>query len=283
MAIRVQGASSRNDDVLAGRAAPDLLGNQEGYTAPGTDLESWDNDVNRARQAGAASNNRLAPQLDQTDAGESRTMQLGALGLLRAQAEGTAPSSSAIMAQRANQNAITAAGHQVTGARTAGGAIAAQRMAGNMAGNSMLASNAANANARLGELSQGAHGYAAGAGQIQNQDVAASQADAELEAQQRQLNEARQQGFERRGWNTRSTEQQTHDRWQALREGDLNRMANERLAKNAAEDEKNSEYVRTGSSIVTGGLQGGINSDERMKTHIGSLGPMMRRATHGQR
>lgn len=289
MAIRMEGASSRNDDVLAGHAAPDLLGNQQGYTRPGSGLDSWDNDVNRARGLGQQSHDRLAPQIDQTDAGESRGLQMGALGMLRAQGEGTAPSASAILAQRANQGAVTAAAQHVAGARTAGGAIAAQRAAGGAAGQTMLAGNAQNANARLGEVTQGLGAYAQGAGHVQNQDVAAAQADADLEAQQRQLNEARQQGFERRGWNTRSQEQQTHDRWQALREGDLNRMENERLARNAARDAQNSEYVNTGAAVAMGGMNAYANSqasddgkktttsDERAKVHVGSLASLRMR------
>ncbi len=280
MAIRIEGASARNDDVLAGHAAPDLQGNQQGYTKPGSGLESWDVDVDRARRLGAESHGRLAPQVNQTDTGESRGLQMGALGMLRAQAEGSAPSSSAIMAQRANQNAIGVAGHQVTAARSPGGAIAAQRMASDAAGNSMLAGNAANANQRLSELSHGAGAYASGAGQVQNQDVQTAAVDADLEAQQRAANEARQQGYERRGWNTRNQESQTHDRWQALNEGDVRRMGQERDAQNAADAAQNQEYIGTGSAVATGGISGYVGSDPRMKMHIGSLGGLMRRGGH---
>lgn len=281
MAIRIDGADPRNDDVLAGHAAPDLLGNQQGYTAPGTGLESWDADVDRSRKLGEQGQDRLAPQIDRTQEGDTRNLQLGALGLLRAQADGTAPSSAAILSQRANQNAAAQAAAAGLGKR-AGTNIAAFNHAAPAAGSGALAANARVAQERANETARGQSGYATGAQNVQAQDINASLADAQLEAGQRALNEARQQGFERRAWNTRHMEGQTHDRWEGQRTGDLQRMENERLAKNAQNDAQNREYIGTGTTIVTGGLNGGL-SDERAKTNVmpmGSLGHLMRKA-HG--
>ena len=280
MAIRIEGASSRNDDVLAGKAAPDLLGTNQGYTKPGTGPESWDTDVDRARRMGEESHGRLAPQLDQTQAGEARNLQLGGLGLLRMQGEGTADSSAQILSQRANEAAATQAGAAGLG-KHPGSNLATFNRAAPAVGTAALAANARTAHERAGEISRGQAGYAAGTQKAQGQDIQTSLADAQLEAQQRALNEARQQGFERRGWNTRNMESQTYDRWQAQREADVRRMENERLAKNAATDARNREYVSTGASIVTGGISGGSLSDERSKVQMGSLGHMMRRYSRG--
>ena len=131
----------------------DIQNGPEKY--PGIGNESWEDATARYRQRGADLQHRTGPVLDQTQADQARGLQMSGLDMLRRQADGSAPSSAGILADRANQNAVMAAGHQVTGARTAAGGIAALRGAGEAAGASALAGNAQNANARAGEIIRG--------------------------------------------------------------------------------------------------------------------------------
>ena len=224
-----------------------------------------DQDVERYRKMGAAA--QPAAQLDQTQANESRGLQMGALGLLRQQSDGSAPSSAAILSQRANQNAIAQAGQIVAGAKSAGGGIAALRGAGNAAGNSMLAGNAANADARAGEISRGQSAYASSAGALNAGDIGAATTDAQLEAQQHALDQQRRQGFERMAWNTRNAQLlgQEQGHRQFIDQGAANEAAS------AAE--KNGLWNK-GKDLFSGATS--ILSDERTKTHIGSLSSLMR-------
>ncbi len=260
--------------------------------------ESWDDAVTGYRDTGAAMQQRAAPVLDQRQADQSRGLQLNALDMLRRQGSGQAPSSADILSQRANQTAVQNAGAQVTGARTAGGGIAALRGAGNAAGNAMLAGNAQNADARAGEISRGQGAFASGAGTAQGQDIHAATTNAQLEAGQRALNEAGQQGYEAMAWNTRNAAQRAG--LDAQRGHDAN-VAALRDIHNQIEKSKTDQLkgavnfgASAGGALMTGGMSLGAqaaakgvsaeeaardretaDSDERMKTHIGSLSALM--------
>jgi hypothetical protein len=259
--------------LLPGTVSPDYGGSQYGVTG---DTSAYDTDVDRARRKGAEGQTRTAVQLDQTQANESRGLEMGALGMLRAQADGSAPSSSAILSQRANQNAVGGAAQQVTAAHGPGGRVAAFGAAGQTAGRSMLAGNAANADVRAGEISKGQGSYTNATGVVNAQDIGAATQNAQYEAAQRAMNEQRQQEFERRGWNTRNTESQAEDRYK--RNTDNAMLSNEqrdlqRQATKAAEDANTMNVINTGMS---GGLSAYMKSDERTKKdvrplHMGSL------------
>ena len=245
-------------------------------TGLGTD--TWDQSVNNYRNYGADLQHRTGPVLDQGQANESRGLQLDALSQLRAQANGTAPSSAAILSQRANQNAIHNAALQTTGAKSAGGAIAANRGAGEAAGVSMLAGNAQNANQRLGEVSQGQSAYFGGATGTRGQDINAATTQAQLTAGQRALNEAGQQNYEQLGYDTRAAQQSAASTAQGQHNADVAELQAAKDANHAAE----TSQVINGISTVAGGGAGLVvgrkttGSDDRMKTHIGSLSALSR-------
>ncbi len=258
--------------------SPDGAGEQvvDGWRQPGTN--AFDQDVDRYRRMGEEGQLRGPIRVDQTQGYESRNLQMGALGMLRRQGSGEAPSSAEIMSQRANQNAVQAAGHQQAAARGIGARIAATNAAGTQAGQAMVAANAANADQRAGEISRGQAGFSGGATGIRGQDIGVATADAELDAQSRARNEARQQGMERRGWDVRNQQQMAADRY--VRNQQQQEMARRQLdaAQSGADWDRAIDGLATGASI---GASVGMASDERTKTnvhsmHTGSLGSLYR-------
>ncbi len=239
-----------------------------GQTSFGGSESAADNEIGRYRAMGAV--RQPAAQLDQTQANESRGLQMNALEMLRAQAEGTAPSSAAILSQRANENAARNAGMAAAGARSTGGAIAASRAAGDMAGQAALSGNAQNANERGAELSHGQASYAGGTGAVNAADIGAATSNAGFEAQQHALDQGRQQGFERLGWNTRNAQlqgkSQQHQQF----------VSGGNAAAAAGRAETEAKYQK-GKDIASGALS--LLSDERTKMHVvpvGSLSSLMR-------
>ncbi len=169
---------------------------------------AWDKSVDRYRRMGADAQMRQGVQLDASQADASRGLQMDALSMLRRQADGSAPSSAAILSQRANQGAAMQVGAAGLRKGGPGAAIASMRAGGRSAGEAALGANAQNADARAGEVSRGQGAYSSGAMGIQGQDIQGATTNAQLTAQQRGLNEARQQRFERLGFDTRTTQLQ---------------------------------------------------------------------------
>ncbi len=241
-----------------------------GWKVGGT--SAYDQDVNRARKMGAASFGRGAPRLNQADANEARGIQMGSLGLLREQATGAAPSAAATLSQRANQVAAQQAG--AAGMHGGiGSSLSAQNAASTGASNQALAANAANAGQRAAEISHGQAALAAGAVGTQQQDIGAATSDAQLQAQQNALNEARQQAFERQGWGVRRTQQQAADDFARMRAAEQNEAERQRQFQAAMEDQKTMGAVNTALTVGSGAAGW---SDPRTKMHIGSLGSLMR-------
>ncbi len=234
---------------------------------------AYDADVDRARRMGYEGIGRAAPRLDQTNADQVRGIQMGSLGLLGRQADGSAASAAAIQSQRANQGAAQAIG----GAGMHGGvgaALSAQNAASSGAGNQALAANAHNAAQRAAEISHGQASLAAGAVGTQQQDTGAATSNAQLEAQQQALDEARQQMYERQAYGVRKTQQQAADDWAAQQAGAQNDVARQRQIQAAMEDQKTMSAVNMGLAAGTGGIS--ALSDPRSKMNIGSLGHLMR-------
>lgn len=241
--------------------------------APGR--TGYDESVDRYRQRGAAAQAQGPLTLNLDRPNESRGLQMGSLGLLRAQAEGTAPSSAAILAQRANQNAgrqISAAG---LGKGGPGAAIAGVGEAMPVAGDRALATNVQNAQQRAGEVSRGQAGLSAGANAAQGQDITTATTNAQLDAQQRALNEHRQQAYERLAWDTRNT--QLQNATESAQQDAVNAL-NRRKAR-AAQSEVSKEAAFTGLGIGSSIVSGALLSDPRTKQNVvpmGSLGHLMR-------
>ncbi len=242
--------------------------------------ESFEDATNRYRQRGEQLQQRTGPVVNEGQANGSRVLEMGALGMLRRQADGSAPSSSAILAQRANQNAIAAAGQQVAGARTTGGGIAALRGAGNTAGNAMLAGNAQNADQRAAEISRGQANYLSGTGAVRGQDIGVATQNAQLAAQQQALNEAGQQHYEGMGVNTRNAAQTLGQQAQGQLNTDKADLRQISAANSQEENAAGMQAVGTGAGFASGGLtmmrRPTGTSDPRAKMNIGSLSALTR-------
>lgn len=273
-----QGQSPAEQAANNAAAAPGGSGSDYGVGHSINSEGSWagtsnDADVDRYRSLGAAT--QPAAQLDQTQANESRGLMMGGLGLLKAQGDGSAPSAAGILSQRANENAAMQGARAGAGARSIGGAIAGINNASAGASGQALATNAQNAGTRAQEISHGQGAYASGASNMEGQDIQAAAANAQYQAQQNALNQQRQQGYERLGWNTRNAalqgDAQIHQQNTAQQQADLAA----KRAGHAADVERVKDIYGGTTGIVTGLL-----SDERVKSGIvpmGSLASLFRK------
>ncbi len=268
------GVDPRNGaKLLPGTVAPDFGGGQYGG-----DRSGYDADVARNRAMGDASNGRAAVQLDQTQANETRGLQMGSLGMLRDAAMGQAPSRAAVLGQMATSSAMRD-GLAASGAARGGpgAAIAAARGAQGGAANTMVHANAGISDMRANEMAQAQSQYAGGAQHAQSQDIGAATMNAQLEAQQRAMNEARQQGFERRGWNVRNMQSSGEDRYKRNVDAALNLTESNNLAEQARDSAQARETTNMALSAVSA-----VTSDERTKRDVhplamGSLSHLMRK------
>jgi len=242
--------------------------NPDGSMSTGT----YDADVDRLRAHGAQFSD--TPWFDARQADQSRGVQMGALGLLHAQADGSAASSAQIMAQRANQNAAQQTAAAVMSSKGGPGAhIASFNAAAPMAAQQAMAANAQNADARAAEISRGQGQYAGGATGMSQQDIAQATTKAQLEQQQRALNEQHQQTNEALAWQTRNQAMQNAGAYTDLERNNIN---SQHQREDASNQQKNSAIVG-GVNTVVGGVTGGVGaykgsgttgSDERMKRNV---------------
>lgn len=249
---------------------------------------AYDTSVANDRQQ-ANTSNAPSVQLDQGQANQSRGLQMGALGMLRTQATGAAPSAAAILSQRANEQAGAAmarsgvAGHGM-GARIAGmGAAAPQVMS------QANAANAANAASRAQEVSAGQNAYATGAGQVNTQDIGAATAQANLDAAQRAQNQQREEYYDQLGYDTRRVQANNAQTYNTQEEAKT--LADQQY-RDAKENQTVGQVMAAGNGLLTGGSgmmsamqQAGqpqptppdqTSSDPRTKMNIGSLSGLRR-------
>ncbi len=242
---------------------------------------AYDKSVDAYRERGAKTQEAI--QLDQGRADESRGLEMNALGMLRAQGNGTAASSAAILAPRVTENAVQQAGQQVTAARGGIGAhIAAQRQASQAAGQQMLAGNAQSANARAQEISTGQNAYTSGAGAVQGQDIGAATTNASLAARQRALDEQHQQANERLAYDTRRTQESARKESARQDQQERERQRANAAARTAADFQKVKDVVgavaSSGASLSSASSgeanvdhenkRASTGSDERMKQDV---------------
>jgi hypothetical protein len=128
----------------------------------------------------------------------------------------------------------------------------------------MASANAQNAGERLGEISKGQGNYASGALGAEGQDIGSATTNAQLVAQQRALEQQRQQYYEGLGFDTQNTQMV------AAREAANERAGRDRQAgaDERARSQKEEDAVKFGLGLL---------SDPRTKqsvTHMGSLSSM---------
>lgn len=227
-------------------------GPQQIDTFGGPGGQTWGAEVGRYRSLGEAALGRAAPTLDETQANEARGLQMGSLGLLRDQASGAAPSSAAILGQRANQAAAQQAAQRTMAVKGGPGArIAASNVAGSLAGMQMLQANAQNANARAAEIAKGQQGFLGASAAARGQDIDAAVKNANLEMEQRFLNEKRRQEMERLAAGVRGVELDAGMRAQNQFTNDKADLAEiERRARAS----RNEAYMTLGSTVAGMGM-----------------------------
>ncbi len=137
-----------------------------------------------------------APTVDNTQSNQSRQSQQDALGMMQQAAQGNAPSAAAQMMQQGNDQAVANQMAMAAGARGAGAMAGAQQQAQGNAAN-MSTQNQNNMGVlRAQEMAQARGAYGNMASGIRGQDQGQAQFGANLELQQRGLNQQGQLGFE---------------------------------------------------------------------------------------
>ncbi len=276
MAIGVSGHNEENDDVFGTPVGGLIDPNSRLWNPAGTG-SAYDNDVNRLRTEGAQG--QEAVQVDQRQANYARDMQMGSLGHLQRQADGSAASSAAILGQRANQGAAQSMAAASLGKGGPGAGLARLGAVAPQAGNAALQANVQNAGARAGEIGRGQSAYGAGALSVQSQDIQAATANAQLQAQQRALNEARQQANEKLAWDTRNAQMHNANTFLTGQQTD---ELHRRQTSAAQEAEDWNKVIGYGSS-TTGGIIGFAGaatkandpkSDRRAKDNIVPMGSL---------
>ncbi len=235
-------------------------------------VNQYQADVARSRERGAQT--RPAIQVDETQADGARQLQMGGLGMLRQQATGEAPSSAAILSQRANQGAAQAMGSAGLTKGGPGAAIAAQSRATPAAAQGAMAMNAQNADRRAGEISRGQAAFAGGALGVQGQDIAAATTNAQLEAQQRAVDEQHQQSNERLAWDTEHTRMANRLEYRRQTQTAAHNQAQALSAEAAQDYNEAMGWVGMGAGAVSGGLSGAGSSDPRAKTNVIDMGSL---------
>ncbi len=274
--------------------SPDGYGN-EVHNNQIEGMNAYDRSVDEYRERG----NPLNPdgtrkvnaiQLNQGQADESRGLEMNALGMLRRQGSGEAPSAAAILSQRVNQGAVQQAGQQMTAARGIGASIHAANRGGQVAGNAMLQGNAANAAERAGEISRGQGSYSGAAGAVNTQDIGAATQNAGYEAQQRALDEMRQQANERMAYDTRRTQMSAQSESIRQAEQERERQRANDAAQRQADFDKGKAVISTVMSAgqaANSATSGEAKKDTREPTtsdpkakqnlmHMGSLSALYR-------
>ena len=215
---------------------------------------AYDQSVDQDRSDARKMRGSAPVSLDQGQANESRGLQMNALGMLRAQGAGTAPSAAAINSQRANEAAASnmahAGGHGI-GARLGAMGVGAPGMA-----STALAANAANANTRAGEVSAGQQAYAQGAGTVNTQDIGAATTNAQFDAAQRALAQQHEEYYDQLAYNTRRAQAANQIAAKTQTDQAINAERNYRDAK----DQQTVDTVNTVASTTLGAATGGAGS-----------------------
>lgn len=241
-AVDNSGYSGRYHDARAWGGERGQIVN--GYLQPGT--SGADKDVSRYRDLGAQ---RTAPvRLDQGQASQARGLQMGALALLRNAARGEAPSRAAIVGRMQSEQVARDALASTGGGRGGGQSVMAMRNAMAATANRQGAISGQAVDARAAESLQDVGAYYGGASAIRGQDVSAATTNAQLEAAQRDVDERRQQGYEKLAWDTRNAELFAGN--EAAANDRANELAHRKLR--AAEEQADYEKAKDLASIGLG-------------------------------
>lgn len=235
-----------------------------GYRQMGT--SAYDKDVDRSRNMGAAGQGRTSVQMARDPSFMTRRMQMGALGMMRRGAEGGMPSRAVVQGRMAGSAALR--GGTVA---MAGGGLRNMNSALRGTGQAMTGVGQGVADARAGEIGRDTRGLVQGGLQMRAGDIDESTTQARLDAQQRAMNEQRQQQFERRGWDTRNQQQRAAVDAQKIADAGQRDWDAQEDSWDQAERERFNTGLATGAAAGSGGLSLMFTSDSRAKKNMGSL------------
>lgn len=239
--------------------SPDGMGNQlSGGVYSGTN--AYDDSVNYDRSQANNAPATTGVQLDQGQSNQSRGLEMGALGMLRNQATGAAPSAAAITSQRANEAAANQAARAGVAGHGMGARIAGMGAAMPAVAQQATTANAANSAARAAETSAGTQAYSSGAGTMNSQDIGTATTQAGLDATQRALNNQRQQYYDQLGSDTRQTQAQNLQTAMSQQAAAQQAQRNYQDAYDAQQWNGAKTVVGTAASLAT--------SDPRAKTNV---------------
>jgi hypothetical protein len=154
-------------------------------------------EANRYQQAAGAADQRQGVQMNLDHYNQARGETQNAVGLSRAAAEGNAPSVAQMQLRQGLDQANNQAAGMAAGARGGGGNLAlAARSAIQQQGQNAMTTNQNAAMLRANEMATARGQYMQGAQGMQTTDLAQSGQQAALDAQQRNLNDARNQYYE---------------------------------------------------------------------------------------
>ncbi len=238
----------------------------------------------RYQGVGTAAQTRTGPAIDNTNFNQDRAQgqqargnQNDAIALARAQATGAAPSVAAIQQKQGLDAAMLAQGSAAASARGPAGLANAQyTAAGNQAAMGVRAVNDASS-LRAGEIQAGTNALIGATGQQRAQDLGSqqasaqnAQAQAQLEAGQRGLNDNMQLGMT--GYETGVNNSQLQAQMGQQAQQSQNDLGAQALNQKA--DAANAAAAEKGGASVMGMASSalGMFSDERLKTDIKAEG-----------
>jgi hypothetical protein len=236
----------------------------------------------RYKDLGAGMANRSGPQIDYTNANQDRGLGMdtraqnaGSLGLMRDAARGDAPSAAVQTMNAGRDAAINAGAAAANSAR--GGAqnyAAAQGNAMQGAGQQMLQTNQQAGIARAGEMtaargqySQALYAQRAQDLQAHGLDAQSAQAQAELEMQQRELNDRSRLAYEGMGQNVNMAQLQAG----GAEQGQNYQLGNAQNQLNESSKNRTMQGFGIGAQLVGTVANAPSNSDIRSKENIQSL------------
>lgn len=234
--------------------------------------ERWDDAVQRYRDLGART--RGPVQLDQAQADRARALQMGGLGLMDQAARGEAPSVAEAQGRLSATGIRGAAGQSIAGVR--GNQVGASMAAGRGMGNQLVGSLGNIAMGRANEATQDRTAFSNAAGSVRGQDIGAATTNAELVAKSRAQDEARQQQFEKMGWNTRNAQLGANVELQRQTDAKRQEIAQQKAARAG----QAAATAKQAASMGAGALMSMMAfSDPRTKTEIeyGALDSLKKR------
>ena len=224
---------------------------QNGYQQMGT--SAYDQDVARDRSMGQAGMNRAGVHLNVGQSHSDRLLQMGGLAKLRAGMNGQLPSQAVAQGAVAREGTVRQGTGAITGGAGGRGVAALQTAAGGMG--DQFAQTGADVNAaREAEINRDTTGFLRGALGAHGQDIGEATTQAQLEAQQRALNEARQENFENRGFDVRQQQQQAAIDNANLTADQQRLIKQEQAAYNQNQFNTLMNDAGAGAGMVTGGV-----------------------------